>query len=162
MGVQTIPDPCRLQSPLSPTLGVREPITPKQVARRLPTWCASSSEYMLVASIHLGKRASYPLRIKLNRIENNPQFKDKYYTEMCSDFEAHRLLYHSTLGLRVTKKKKFRVASADWGVNPEPSRLRRIALNFFFFFITLQPRVERCTRLCALNTSPPRNHCTFL
>ena len=32
----------------------------------------------------------------------------------------------------------------------------------FFFFVTLEPRVEWYQSLCALNTSPPRNHCTFL
>ena len=31
---------------------------------------------------------------------------------------------------------------------------------FFFFFITLKPRVEWCKSLCALNTIPPRNRFT--
>jgi len=40
------------------------------------------------------------------------QFENKYFTEMCSSCEAGSYLrrvhfvYHSTLGLRVTKKKK--------------------------------------------------------
>ena len=36
------------------------------------------------------------------------------------------------------------------------------ALVLFFLFVTLEPRVERYKIPCALNTSPPRNHCTFL
>ena len=34
--------------------------------------------------------------------------------------------------------------------------------RFFFFFIPLKPRVEWYKSLWALNTSPPRNRCTFL
>ena len=33
---------------------------------------------------------------------------------------------------------------------------------FFFFFLTLTPRVELPKSLSALNTSPPRSRCTFL
>ena len=38
---------------------------------------------------------------------------------------------------------------------------RGVHAVFFFFFITLEPRVDRYTSLRALNTSPPRNRCTF-
>jgi len=31
-----------------------------------------------------------------------------------------------------------------------------------FSFIALKPGAEWCKSLCTLNTSPPRNHCTFL
>ena len=50
-------------------------------------------------------------------------------------FKAHRLLYQSTLGLRVIKKKKSRSALPS----PVPGQARRVLL---FFFITLKPRVE--------------------
>ena len=41
-------------------------------------------------------------------------------------FKAHRLLYHSTLGLRVIKKKKTPLALASWeraAMMPSPSML---------------------------------------
>ena len=49
-------------------------------------------------------------------------------------FEAHRLLYHSTLGLRVIKKKK-RVAKRWFDVCC-------VHAGPFLFFNTLQRRVE--------------------
>jgi len=35
-------------------------------------------------------------------------------------FKAHRLVYHSTLGLRVIKKKKKKKTSARYYLHPEP------------------------------------------
>jgi len=45
-------------------------------------------------------------------------------------------LYHSTLGLRVIKKKK---KMTRWALKAHGNRCDDI---FFFFFITLKPRVE--------------------
>ena len=87
------------------------------------------------------------------------------WAEGAKPVQAHRLLYHSTLGLIVIKKKK---KVTPVGV---PSGVRRRARNILirrhsryllFFFITLQPRVEWYTSLWALNTSPPRNRFPFL
>ena len=47
----------------------------------------------------------------------------------------------------------------------QPSRERRhlfVSCSLFFFFIALKPRVELYKSLWALNTSPPRNRCTFM
>ena len=73
--------------------------------------------------------------------------------EVVCAFKAHRLVYHSTLGSRVIKKKN-RAARAGcvcggcW-VGRDPVVAAPAApLNrgregvFFFFFITLEPRVE--------------------
>ena len=64
------------------------------------------------------------------------QFKNNYFTEMCSDSEAgfvskaHRLSYHSTLDLRITKKaKRMR----------EPSLVKRRARIYSRRPITLHP-----------------------
>ena len=54
-------------------------------------------------------------------------------------FKAHRLLYHSTLGWRVIKKKKQEAASTRiFQVEREAEEHR----DKFFFLITLKPRVE--------------------
>jgi len=50
-------------------------------------------------------------------------------------FKAHRLLYHSTLGLRVIKKKKDDSFSRR-------ATLELLRIDLFCFFITLTPRVE--------------------
>ena len=60
-------------------------------------------------------------------------------------------MYHSTLGLGVIKKKKIRVKRSgfrdeelvlrDEGLGG-PAPPRPIRHDFFFFFITLKPRVE--------------------
>jgi len=71
-----------------------------------------------------GKR----LHAVLFRVEGSG-FKNNYFTEMCSGSEegsyskAHRLSYHSTLGLRVIMKK-FRVQGLEFGVPGEGFRLR--------------------------------------
>ena len=68
-------------------------------------------------------------------------------------FEAHRLLYYSTLGLRATKKKakrrrgEHRDVQGDEGVEVllhslEQHLSSRAVSVIFFFFITLKPRVE--------------------
>ena len=57
-------------------------------------------------------------------------------------FKAHRLLYHSTLGLRVIKKKKKKVQGLGYrvcGVGQGQMVEMQITL---LFFITLEPRVE--------------------
>ena len=43
-----------------------------------------------------------------------------------------------------------------------PRRFARHHRGTFFLFITLQPRVEWCKRLLALNTSPPRDRFTIM
>ena len=57
-------------------------------------------------------------------------------------------MYHSTLGSRVIKKKKTTAQESDRTnkcvvlmVKCDTSRAD-IVLNFFFFFVTLKPRVE--------------------
>ena len=40
--------------------------------------------------------------------------------------------------------------------------VKNLVPHFFFFFISLKPRVESFKSLWALNTSPPRNRFTFL
>ena len=52
-------------------------------------------------------------------------------------FKAHRRLSHPTLGLIVIKKKNKGHRGSFGGL--EEQRLRRL---FFFFLITLKPRVE--------------------
>jgi len=48
------------------------------------------------------------------------QFENNYFTEMCSGSEAGSYLrlidfvYHSTLGLRVIKKKKKKTTTRTW------------------------------------------------
>jgi len=55
-------------------------------------------------------------------------------------FTAHRLVYHSTLGLRVIKKKKKSTPPGDVLVRRAAEEERSI-----FFFFTRKPRVERYT-----------------
>jgi len=68
-------------------------------------------------------------------------------------FKAHRRVYHSTLGLRVIKKKKKleedpledfrrvgRPQEEDGDVMASPKWCGVGVLSLFFFFITLQPR----------------------
>jgi len=61
--------------------------------------------------------------------------------DMCSGSEKgsylrrNRFVYHSTLGLRVIKMKKVDISTP---CNDEEAGMPR----HFFFFITLQPRVE--------------------
>jgi len=59
-------------------------------------------------------------------------------------FKAHGLVYHSTLGLRVIKKKKTPNDRRERG--PESDLVRNwilfFGVFFFFFFIALQPRAE--------------------
>ena len=55
--------------------------------------------------------------------------------------------------------RDFRVGILRWRPRGYHGREAR---RSFFFFITLEPRVEWHKRLCALNTSPSRNRCTFL
>ena len=58
-------------------------------------------------------------------------------------FKAQRLLYHSTLGLRVIKKKKgFVMAWEKKAASPQGFMSAPKVPRFFFFFITLEPRVE--------------------
>ena len=51
-------------------------------------------------------------------------------------------------------------------VPPEPLRPHVLPSSsisvFVFLCVTLEPGIERCNSICALNTSPPRNRCTFL
>ena len=55
-------------------------------------------------------------------------------------FKAHRLLHHSTLGLRVIKKKKKKVAglAIQLAARNQPS----VGCEIFLFFINLKPRVK--------------------
>ena len=53
------------------------------------------------------------------------------------------------------------VTAVVWFSWPSGSR-RGPAINFFFVFATLEPRVEWYESLWASNTSPPRNCFTFL
>ena len=57
-------------------------------------------------------------------------------------FKAHRLLYHSTLGLRVIKKRRREYSGLLLSIHTvdyDPLIKRQIS---FFFFSTLKPRVE--------------------
>ena len=47
------------------------------------------------------------------------------------------------------------------GTRGDVPRLQQSRVTFFFFFITLKPRVKWYKSLWALNTSPPRNRCTL-
>jgi len=72
----------------------------------------------------------------------------------------------------MTSDRKLTLPRRAWGIRGRwdcpwflgLSRTQRINLCWFFlfFFITLKPRVECYQSLWALNTSPPRNRCTFL
>jgi len=59
--------------------------------------------------------------------KNSSQLKNDYVTEMCSGsrgglvFKAYKLLYHSTLGLRIIKKKKSRNTTLRAGYGPQGS-----------------------------------------
>jgi len=64
-------------------------------------------------------------------------------------FKAHKLVYHATLGLRVTHKRREETLCAVrlHDVPPEGRRrdpgLRLVFGILLFFFIALRPRVER-------------------
>jgi len=80
------------------------------------------------------------------------QSENNYFTELCSGSEAgwylrlRDFMYHSTLGLRVIKKKK---KNERVGTLKESCRAISSSVHdsirsrgFFFFFITPKPRVE--------------------
>ena len=64
--------------------------------------------------------------------------------------KAHRLLYHSTLGLRVITKKKKKGLCLTIFMRAS----FQISWRGFFFFITLTPRVERYTKSMILKYEP--------
>jgi len=63
------------------------------------------------------------------------QFENNYFTEMCSGSETSSYLrlidfvYHSTLGLRVIKKKKNKLHSNRWRIWMKCSRRPRKTKN---------------------------------
>ena len=77
-----------------------------------------------------------PHRSVYNRCETTP-FSD---SEAGSYLRLRDCVYHSTLGVRVIKKKKKPHRSVYNVANTR--RLAPADANCFFFFITLKPRVE--------------------
>jgi len=109
---------------------------------------------------------------------SSSQFENNYFTEMCSGSEAGSylrlvdLVYHSTIGLRVIKKRRRNLNPSKvllsarilvdypppttYGVTSGPPKVdhshsegratfqtsSRAGPSCFFFFITLKPRVE--------------------